>query len=40
MKMIWLPLAFIALIALLGVGLHLNPRVVPSPLVGKQAPHF
>src|SRR5437660_5520595 len=36
-----LPLAiFAALIALLGVGLTLNPREVPSPLVGKPAPHF
>ena len=40
MKKIWLPLAFIALIALLAVGLRLNPREVPSPLVGKAAPHF
>jgi cytochrome c biogenesis protein CcmG/thiol:disulfide interchange protein DsbE len=36
-----LPLAiFAALIALLGVGLTLNPREVPSPLIGKAAPHF
>jgi len=36
-----LPLAiFAALVALLGVGLRLNPREVPSPLVGKAAPHF
>src|SRR6266705_434783 len=36
-----LPLAiFAALIALLGVGLTLNPREVPSPLIGKPAPHF
>ncbi len=36
-----LPLgAFIALIALLAVGLGLNPREVPSPLVGKPAPAF
>jgi cytochrome c biogenesis protein CcmG, thiol:disulfide interchange protein DsbE len=36
-----LPIAiFAALIALLGVGLTLNPREVPSPLVGKPAPHF
>ena len=40
MKSIWLPLAFIALIVLLAVGLRLNPREVPSPLVGKPAPHF
>ena len=36
-----LPLiAFVALIALLAVGLGLNPREVPSPLVGKPAPQF
>jgi len=36
-----LPLAiFAALIALLAAGLTLNPREVPSPLIGKPAPHF
>lgn len=36
-----LPLAvFIVLVALLAVGLNLNPREVPSPLVGKPAPGF
>jgi cytochrome c biogenesis protein CcmG/thiol:disulfide interchange protein DsbE len=36
-----LPLVgFIALIALLAVGLGLNPREVPSPLIGKSAPEF
>jgi cytochrome c biogenesis protein CcmG, thiol:disulfide interchange protein DsbE len=40
MKKAWLPLAFIALLVLLAVGLQLNPRIVPSPLVGKAAPHF
>jgi cytochrome c biogenesis protein CcmG/thiol:disulfide interchange protein DsbE len=36
-----LPLiAFVALVALLAVGLNLNPREVPSPLVGKPAPDF
>jgi len=36
-----LPLAlFAALMALLGVGLRLNPREVPSPLIGKPAPNF
>jgi cytochrome c biogenesis protein CcmG/thiol:disulfide interchange protein DsbE len=40
MKKVWLPLAFIGLIALLAVGLRLNPREVPSPLVGKPAPAF
>lgn len=37
----WLPIGiFAALVVLLGVGLTLNPREVPSPLVGKAAPHF
>ena len=36
-----LPLGvFIALVVLLGVGLTLNPREVPSPLIGKSAPEF
>ena len=36
-----LPLGvFIALVLLLGVGLGLNPRLVPSPLVGKPLPEF
>lgn len=36
-----LPLAaFLILAVFLGVGLKLNPREVPSPLVGKPAPHF
>jgi cytochrome c biogenesis protein CcmG/thiol:disulfide interchange protein DsbE len=39
-KKIWLPLAFIALVLLLAIGLRLNPREVPSPLIGKPAPHF
>jgi cytochrome c biogenesis protein CcmG/thiol:disulfide interchange protein DsbE len=40
MKKIWLPLGFIALLVLLGIGLKLNPREVPSPLIGKPAPNF
>src|SRR6476620_9263756 len=37
----WLPIGiFAALVVLLAVGLTLNPREVPSPLVGKPAPHF
>ena len=40
MKKLWLPLAFIALIGLLAAGLRLNPREVPSPLIGKPAPPF
>ncbi len=36
-----LPLAiFIVLVGFLAVGLRLNPREVPSPLVGKPAPDF
>jgi len=35
-----LPLGFIALVVVLGVGLSLNPREVPSPLVGKPVPAF
>lgn len=36
-----LPLAaFLVLAVFLGIGLNLNPREVPSPLVGKPAPHF
>jgi cytochrome c biogenesis protein CcmG/thiol:disulfide interchange protein DsbE len=38
---VWLPVAlFGALVVLLGVGLSLNPREVPSPLVGRPAPAF
>ena len=32
--------AFLALVVLLGVGLKLNPREVPSPLIDKPAPAF
>jgi cytochrome c biogenesis protein CcmG/thiol:disulfide interchange protein DsbE len=31
---------FVALVGLLYVGLGLDPREVPSPLIGKPAPHF
>ena len=41
MKRAVLPLViFVALALLLGVGLQLNPREVPSPLVNKAAPAF
>ena len=41
MKRFLLPLAiFILLIGFLAVGLKLDPREVPSPLVGKAAPAF
>jgi cytochrome c biogenesis protein CcmG/thiol:disulfide interchange protein DsbE len=36
----WILGAFAALVALLAIGLGLNPRDVPSPLVGKPAPAF
>ena len=35
-----LVVGFLALVVLLGVGLNLNPREVPSPLIGKPAPAF
>jgi cytochrome c biogenesis protein CcmG/thiol:disulfide interchange protein DsbE len=40
MLRVGLPLAFLALVVLLGVGLGLNPREVPSPLVGRPVPAF
>ncbi len=41
MKKFLLPLVgFIVLVAFLGIGLTLNPRDVPSPLIGKPAPDF
>lgn len=37
----WLPLMiFGVLVVFLGIGLSLNPREVPSPLIGKPAPDF
>ena len=37
----WPPFAvFVSLAVVLGVGLQLNPREVPSPLIGKPAPPF
>ena len=33
-------LVFVALVILLGVGLTINPRNVPSPFIGKPAPHL
>ena len=39
-KFLWPLVGFIALIILLAVGLNLNPRDVPSPLVGKPAANF
>ena len=37
---VWPLLGFVALVALLAAGLRLDPREVPSPLVGKEAPEF
>ncbi len=39
-KAFWTLGVFIALVVLLAVGLRLNPREVPSPLIGKPAPTF
>ncbi len=39
-KFLWPLIAFVVLVVLLAVGLNLNPRDVPSPLVGKPAPNF
>ena len=39
-RFLWPLIAFVVLVVLLGVGLTLNPRDVPSPLVGKPAPDF
>ncbi|HPT49202.1 MAG TPA: DsbE family thiol:disulfide interchange protein [Accumulibacter sp.] len=39
-RFLWPLIGFIALLALLAVGLTLNPRDVPSPLVDKPAPSF
>jgi len=33
-------LAFLALVVILGIGLTLDPRKVPSPLIGKPVPEF
>ena len=41
MKRFLLPLAiFAVVVGFLGIGLTLNPREVPSPLIGKPAPAF
>ncbi|MEY4592845.1 MAG: hypothetical protein RIR18_1740 [Pseudomonadota bacterium] len=39
-KFLWPLIGFLALVVLLAVGLNLNPRDIPSPLVGKPAPNF
>jgi cytochrome c biogenesis protein CcmG/thiol:disulfide interchange protein DsbE len=39
-RLAWTLGLFVALVALLAIGLQLNPREVPSPLIGKPAPAF
>jgi cytochrome c biogenesis protein CcmG, thiol:disulfide interchange protein DsbE len=39
-KLLWTLGIFGALVAVLAIGLTLNPREVPSPLVGRAAPPF
>ena len=39
-RFLWPLIGFVVLVVLLAVGLNLNPRDVPSPLVGKPAPMF
>lgn len=39
-KFLWPLIGFVALVVLLAVGLQLNPRELPSPLIGKPAPAF
>ena len=40
LRLLWPLGIFIVLVGFLAVGLNLNPREVPSPLVGKVAPDF
>jgi cytochrome c biogenesis protein CcmG, thiol:disulfide interchange protein DsbE len=40
MRFIWPLVIFLVLAGFLYVGLHLNPREVPSPLINKPAPAF
>jgi cytochrome c biogenesis protein CcmG/thiol:disulfide interchange protein DsbE len=39
-RFLWPAVVFVVLAVLLGAGLQLNPREVPSPLIGKPAPAF
>lgn len=39
-RFLWPLVGFVILVVLLAVGLNLNPRDVPSPLLGKPAPAF
>ncbi|MDH3690625.1 MAG: DsbE family thiol:disulfide interchange protein [Gammaproteobacteria bacterium] len=41
MRRYLIPLAlFLTIVVFLGIGLNKDPRLVPSPLIGKQAPDF
>jgi cytochrome c biogenesis protein CcmG/thiol:disulfide interchange protein DsbE len=40
MRYLWPLVGFIVLVIFLGIGLSLDPREVPSPLIGKPAPTF
>ncbi len=40
MRYVWIVGVFAALVVMLAVGLRLDPSKVPSPLIGKEAPHF
>jgi cytochrome c biogenesis protein CcmG/thiol:disulfide interchange protein DsbE len=39
-RIAWVAAVFAAVVVLLGVGLTLDPRELPSPLIGKPAPAF
>ena len=39
-RFLWPLVGFVVLVGFLAVGLNLNPREVPSPLIGKPAPAF
>lgn len=39
-RFVWPLIGFLVLVVLLAIGLTLNPREVPSPLIGKPAPAF
>jgi cytochrome c biogenesis protein CcmG/thiol:disulfide interchange protein DsbE len=39
-RVAWVIFFFVSLVLLLAAGLRLNPREVPSPLIGKPAPAF
>jgi cytochrome c biogenesis protein CcmG, thiol:disulfide interchange protein DsbE len=39
-RFVWPLVGFVVLVGFLGAGLSLNPREVPSPLIGKPAPAF